>query len=86
MATKVDDWVKLSQLQGDEYDLIQRQEDLKQLCEHVGNDLIRRKVFLFKKDYVTGAVVKHGDGEYEEVWFTTNNAYYALTSDYIRVI
>lgn len=84
--TVIGDSVQLKELQSEEYDLIQSDDDLRYVSSHVDEAFIESDVLFFSGDFLTGAVVKHGDGEYEEVWLSTDPEPWLLTSYYKRCI
>lgn len=75
---------RLVELQGEEYQFIQNEQDLEALDEYIPKKELE-KLMVFSGDKVTGAVVKHGDGEYLEIWVTTTSGYYFTGTIYTRV-
>lgn len=75
----------LRALQGEEYELIQQDQNLVATLEYIPKER-QQALLIFEGETITGAIVKITEGEYKEIWLTTEPAYYALTSFYFRVI
>lgn len=68
------DYVPLSELQDDGYTFVQLEADLRQIVEDYAGGI-----------NITGAVVKIGDGEYEEVWVTESSRPFELSAMYEKL-
>ena len=62
----------------DRYTLVQTDYELADIIDYAGSpDAYRADI--------TGAMVKVGDGDYSEIWFTESSRYYDLNAEYLPV-
>ena len=73
------------ELQGEEYTLIQNEQDLTDVAEHIDWPGLKNHTFV-EKTALTAAIVAIGDGEYTDIWGCVDVAPYALSATYYRLL
>lgn len=73
------------ELQGEEYTLIQNEQDLASVAEHIDWPALKNHTFIEKSD-LTAAIVAIGDGEYTDIWGCVEAGPYVLSATYYRLL
>jgi hypothetical protein len=85
-STRIGQELPLRHLQGDEYTYIQNEQELAATVADVSEDVLAKHIKAYENDTITGAMVKVGEGWYDQIWLTTDSAPYHLASLYTRAL